>query len=29
METQNEMLEFIKALSHADRLRVVGVLASA
>ena len=24
---QNEMLEFVKALSHADRLRVVGVLA--
>jgi hypothetical protein len=27
MEEQNEMLEFVKALSHADRLRVVGVLA--
>jgi len=24
---QNEMLEFVKALSHADRLRVVGILA--
>jgi hypothetical protein len=24
---QNEMLEFVKALSHADRLRVLGVLA--
>jgi hypothetical protein len=24
---QNEILEFVKALSHADRLRVVGVLA--
>ena len=24
---QSEMLEFVKALSHADRLRVVGVLA--
>ena len=24
---QNEMLEFVKALSHADRLRVVGALA--
>src|SRR4051812_3828354 len=24
---QNEMLEFVKALSHADRLRVIGVLA--
>jgi len=24
---ENEMLEFVKALSHADRLRVIGVLA--
>ena len=24
---QNEMLEFVKALSHADRLRVIGALA--